>query len=99
MNGTEEGHEVMQHLKLAAVGALVDANPDRIVLKRLVISGYPYKVHKRRATVRWMFFNPEVSAFATHMHACIHVYSATVELHAMLWLLVLVGLQAMLVPF
>jgi len=51
--------EAVRHLQLAAVGGLIDVNPDRVVLKRVVLSGYPYKVHKRRATVRWMFFNPE----------------------------------------
>lgn len=57
--------EAVRHLQLAAVGGLIDVNPDRVVLKRVVLSGYPYKVHKRRATVRWMFFNPEVCALVT----------------------------------
>ena len=46
-------------LRLVATGAVRDANPDRIVLKRYVLSGYPYKVQKKRATVRFMFWSPE----------------------------------------
>lgn len=30
-----------------------------MVLKKIVLSGYPVKVHKKKAVVRWMFHNPE----------------------------------------
>jgi len=46
-------------LRLVASGHVRDANPDRIVLKRYVLSGYPFKVQKKRATVRFMFWSPE----------------------------------------
>ena len=29
------------------------------MLKKIVLSGYPVKVHKKKAVVRWMFHNPE----------------------------------------
>lgn len=37
----------------------MDANPDRIVLKKIVLTGYPQKCKKRGAIVKYMFFNPE----------------------------------------
>ena len=46
-------------LVLVATGALKDCNPDRVVLKKIVLSGYPVKAHKSKAVVRWMFHTPE----------------------------------------
>ncbi|CAK8569166.1 unnamed protein product [Lathyrus sativus] len=44
---------------VAAVGSLKTVNPDRIILKRLILTGYPQRVSKRKASVRHMFYNPE----------------------------------------
>lgn len=30
-----------------------------IILERVILTGYPFKINKRRATVRFMFFNPK----------------------------------------
>ncbi|KAG0304524.1 hypothetical protein BGZ98_005410 [Dissophora globulifera] len=44
---------------LVATGTLMDADPRRIVAKRIILTGHPFKVHKRSATIRFMFFNPD----------------------------------------
>ncbi|PLW12113.1 hypothetical protein PCANC_19499 [Puccinia coronata f. sp. avenae] len=38
-------------------GTLVGSDPQRIVAKRIILTGHPYKVHKKTATIRYMFFN------------------------------------------
>uniref|UniRef100_A0A182K2L8 Pre-rRNA-processing protein TSR1 homolog n=1 Tax=Anopheles christyi TaxID=43041 RepID=A0A182K2L8_9DIPT len=46
-------------LSMVASGSLFSCNPDRVVLKRVVLSGHPYKINRKSATIRYMFFNPE----------------------------------------
>lgn len=44
---------------LIATGTALGADPDRIMLKRIILTGYPFKTQKRRAVVKFMFFNPD----------------------------------------
>lgn len=46
-------------LTMVANGVLMSCNPDRVVLKRVVISGHPFKINRKVATIRYMFFNKE----------------------------------------
>ena len=49
---------------LIGQGSLFSSDPTRIVAKRLILSGHPYKVHRRTATIRYMFFNrPDVEYY------------------------------------
>ncbi|XP_075552207.1 tsr1 ribosome assembly factor [Dermacentor variabilis] len=47
-----------QH-RLVGSGAVLGANPDRVVIKRAVLSGHPFKINRKSAVVRYMFFNRE----------------------------------------
>jgi pre-rRNA-processing protein TSR1 len=45
--------------ELVATGSMLGADADRVVVKRIVMTGYPVRVHKRHATVKYMFYDPE----------------------------------------
>ncbi|KAJ3792965.1 ribosome biogenesis protein tsr1 [Lentinula aff. detonsa] len=42
---------------LVASGTLAAPSTTRIIAKRVILTGHPFKVHKKTATVRYMFFN------------------------------------------
>lgn len=46
-------------LELVAHGGLMSADADRIIVKRIIMTGFPVKVRKRHAVVKYMFNNPE----------------------------------------
>jgi len=46
-------------LTLVATGSLKSCNPDRVVVKKIVLTGFPVKCHRSKAVVRSMFFSPE----------------------------------------
>lgn len=44
-------------LQLIATGTTLPPSTQRIIAKRIILTGHPYKIHKRVVTVRYMFFN------------------------------------------
>ena len=46
-------------LKLVATGTSLPPSSSRVVAKRIILTGHPYKIHKKLVTVRYMFFNRE----------------------------------------
>ena len=43
--------------QLVATGSFMSPDTTRVIAKRIVLTGAPFKVHKKTATVRYMFFN------------------------------------------
>ena len=46
-------------LGLIATGTSLPASTSRVIAKRVILTGHPYKIHKKLVTVRYMFFNKE----------------------------------------
>jgi pre-rRNA-processing protein TSR1 len=46
-------------LKLIGTGTSLPPSHNRVIAKRIVLTGAPYKIHKKVVTVRYMFFNAE----------------------------------------
>jgi len=46
-------------LELVAKGTVMEENSNKIILKKIILTGYPLKIQKKKAVIRYMFFNPE----------------------------------------
>ncbi|KAG5646233.1 hypothetical protein DXG03_004060 [Asterophora parasitica] len=47
----------VQAPELVAMGTFLNPDTTRVIAKRVILTGHPFKVHKKTATVRYMFFN------------------------------------------
>ena len=45
-------------LDLAASGEVVQTDSKKIILKRIILTGYPVKIKKKKSVIRYMFFTP-----------------------------------------
>ncbi|CAG8951399.1 hypothetical protein HYFRA_00007313 [Hymenoscyphus fraxineus] len=52
---TETGSETP--LTLLATGTSLPPSSSRVIVKRIILTGHPYKIHKKLVTIRYMFFN------------------------------------------
>jgi len=48
-----------QDWELVGQGSFLGVDRERVVAKRIILTGHPYKIHKKLVTVRYMFFNAE----------------------------------------
>lgn len=46
-------------LELIATGTSQPPDHSRVIAKRVILTGHPYKIHKKLVTIRYMFFNTE----------------------------------------
>jgi pre-rRNA-processing protein TSR1 len=46
-------------LKYVGYGGLLCNEPNRMMIKRIILTGHPFKINKKSAVIRYMFFNPQ----------------------------------------
>jgi len=56
MSVQDEGAMVPE---LAAAGNVVSVDPKQLIIKRIILTGYPFRTQKNKGVVRFMFFNPQ----------------------------------------
>ena len=49
--------KIESKIELIASGAVLDNDPSRRIIKRVILTGHPFKIHKKVVIVRHMFFN------------------------------------------
>jgi pre-rRNA-processing protein TSR1 len=50
-NDADSGLELIGH------GTCLPPDPERVIAKRVILTGHPYKIHRNVVTVRYMFFS------------------------------------------
>ncbi|KAK4634255.1 Ribosome biogenesis protein tsr1 [Fulvia fulva] len=46
-------------LEMIATGTTLAPSTSRVIAKRIILTGHPYKIHKKLVTIRYMFFSNE----------------------------------------
>ena len=59
MTDAQQESEVGASYELIGTGTSLPPSTNRVVAKRVILTGHPYKIHKKLVTVRYMFFNKE----------------------------------------
>ncbi|KAI1927032.1 ribosome biogenesis protein tsr1 [Ophidiomyces ophidiicola] len=52
-------HAMINSLQLIGTGTTMTPDHGRVVAKRIILTGHPFKIHRKVVTVRYMFFNAE----------------------------------------
>ena len=52
-------HSKAANLSLIGTGTFLPPSTNRVIAKRILLTGHPYKIHKNLVTIRYMFFNNE----------------------------------------
>lgn len=55
----DENGPTVEQLDLIGTGTVVAPDQSRVVAKRAILTGHPFKIHRKVVTVRYMFFNTE----------------------------------------
>jgi len=55
---TLDNNNIENKLSFCGTGSTLEANDKKVILKKIVLTGYPVKIKKKKAIVRYMFFNP-----------------------------------------
>lgn len=64
--GMSVRHSLVGNCSLVATGSLYQVNPDRMVIRKVVLTGHPFKIHKKSAVIRYMFFDRGTSISGDH---------------------------------
>lgn len=58
MEGSSTGGTISS-LEAVGTGTTIPPDPSRVVAKRVILTGHPYKINRKIVTIRYMFFNVE----------------------------------------